>query len=198
MQTGIVWSRAHSYLTGLFFHAGKKCSEGFVSRETLQERSMFLGAFSLSEGQDQRIFPSLNITCPTIIRSFRIIASTVVGNNLYPALQLWRPENEMGTEFTKIHETAADLKPVFGSDSNLYQSISLSVPVERGDVFGYYQPTIHQSRYVLYYQTESRHVSWRKTNVRSAPDDFRTRDRGVEGSVQDFPLVGVIAGKYIV
>ncbi len=156
---------------------------------------MFLGAFSQSEGQDQRIFPSLNITCPTIIRSFRIIASTVVGNNSYPTLQVWRPENEMGTEFTKIHGTAAALIPVFGS-SNLYQSISLSVPVERGDVFGCYQPAIDQSRYVLYYQTESGHVSWRKTNVRSAPDDFRTRDRGVEGSVQDFPLVGVIAGKW--
>ena len=99
------------------------------------------------------------------------------------------------TDFTKVLEVAHNLTPLNNSHSQVLRSITLARRVETGDVFGYYQPTVDRSRFVLYFQAESGHSSFRKSNQRNPLDNFRTNDRNVDSGVQSFPLVGVRVGE---
>ena len=168
--------------------------EGFISRKTLREKSALLGSFSQSQEKAQWIFPYMNFTCPTSIYSFRILAEVTGQGNRYPTLQIWRPRND-GTDFTKVLEVAHNLTPLNRSQSQYLRSITLARGVETGDVFGFYQPTVDKSQFVLYFQSESGRSSFRKSNQRNPLDSFRINDRNVDSSIQNFPLVGVRVGE---
>ncbi len=191
-----MYTHQHSFIVN-FFLAGTMCRDGFVDTETFQRNSMFLGEFSPFEGRVQWIFPYLNFTCDTTITSFKIVARKNAFNNVYPALQVWRPVRGVG--FARMHEIMADnLSLVSKYRSHFYRSPRLSVSVERGDVIGYYQPNIQSSRFSLYFQTESGFSALKKSNELSAPGSFRTRGGDVESNVQDFPLLHVIAGRALI
>lgn len=176
---------------------GRQCLEGFMSTDTLREKAVLFGEFTTSTDKTQWVFPQLNFTCPTIITSIRLVAedtSQGPGKNKLPTIQIWRPQNVLQTEFSRLHEISTGLSAV-RETSNIFSYSQLSWRVTSGDVLGFYQPDLKKSKYSLSFQADSGFVASRIGNQRDSQARFNKLDRGVENIVHDYPLVSVSVGQ---
>ena len=101
----------------------------------------------------QRIIPSLNFTCDGAISKWIIRAEWNGGGTAFPDLQLWRSSSENGV-YTKVGNTT--LSATSPNSSSLYElAVRPSLPFQRGDVLGIFQPHGQLSRLRIYYRTGS-------------------------------------------
>ena len=110
-------------------------------------------------GNVQGLFPEVNFTCSGTIQSWIFGALELRNGLLFPELQIWRPDGRDGS-YTKVESISTNstrITPVEEGQTGLYQ-YSLSSPLyfQAGDILGYYQPVIINSRWLLRFEQEGR------------------------------------------
>ena len=116
-----------------------------MSRNDLVRKSLSLALTTQYNTQcvvpDMRLPWSGNLT--KLIFSGKFLATT--GSNtrtFYPEIQIWRlREDSNGDTYDKIESVGYSTVPEFSGDVNVYQyTFEIPLPVQEGDVLGYYQP----------------------------------------------------------
>ena len=107
--------------------------------------------------QAQRIIPNLRFDCDGAIT--RWIVGVALSNSTtatsFPDLQLWRNSDETGV-FTKIGNTTLNATRPNSNRRMLYEfPVEPSLPFQRGDILGIFQPSSLQSRLRILYKTGS-------------------------------------------
>ena len=101
----------------------------------------------------QRIIPSLNFTCDGAINKWIVRAQWNSGGTAFPDLQLWRSSGGNGV-YTKVGNTT--LNATSENSSSVYElAVKSSLPFQRGDVLGIFQPSTQLSRLRIHYRTEN-------------------------------------------
>jgi len=101
----------------------------------------------------QRIIPSLNFTCDGAISKWIIRARWNGGGTAFPDLQLWRSSSGNGV-YTKVGNTT--LSATSENSSSVYElAVRPSLPFQRGDVLGIFQPNGQLNRLRIHYRTGS-------------------------------------------
>ena len=101
--------------------------------------------------QAQRIIPSLNFSCDGVISKWMVRAQWNSGGTAFPDLQLWRSSSGNGV-YTKVGNTT--LSATSQNSSSLYElAVKPSLPFQRGDVLGIFQPSRQLSRLRIHYRT---------------------------------------------
>ena len=101
----------------------------------------------------QRIIPSLNFTCDGAISKWIIRAQWNGGGTAFPDLQIWRSSSGNGV-YTKVGNTT--LSATAENTSSVYElAVKPSLPFQRGDVLGIFQPSTQLSRLRIHYRTEN-------------------------------------------
>jgi len=129
-------------------NASSQCTSGFISMDSLSS------ARSLRRlNRAQRIIPSLNFSCDGVINKWIVRAQWNGGGTAFPDLQLWRSSSGNGV-YTKVGNTT--LSAAAQNTSSLYElEVKPSLPFQRGDVLGIFQPSGQLSRLRIHYRTES-------------------------------------------
>jgi len=111
---------------------------------TLSGRSL-----QLRSQAHQRIIPSLNFTCDGAISKWIIRARWNGGGTAFPDLQLWRSSSGNGV-YTKVGNTT--LSATAENISSVYElAVRPSLPFQRGDTLGIFQPSGQHSRLRILY-----------------------------------------------
>jgi len=101
----------------------------------------------------QRIIPSLNFSCDGAINKWIVRAQWGNRGTAFPDLQIWRSSSGNGV-YTKVGNTT-----LYASESNsssLYEmAVRPSLPFQRGDVLGIFQPSAQLSRLRIHYRAGS-------------------------------------------
>ena len=134
--------------------------------------------------QAQRIIPSLRFDCDGAITKWIVGASWRNNRNAqsFPDLQIWRNSSENGV-YTKVGNTT--LIATSSNSSQLYEfPVEPSLPFQRGDILGIFQPSRSRSRLRILYRTGSGNplnfVFRIPENVTEPPlETFTTSSRGV-------------------
>ena len=103
----------------------------------------------------QRIIPSLRFDCDGAVTKWIVAASWNNGAaaTSFPDLQIWRNLSENGV-YTKVGNTT--LIATSSNSSRLYEfAVEPSLPFQRGDILGIFQPNSSRSRLRIYYRTGS-------------------------------------------
>ena len=101
----------------------------------------------------QRIIPSLNFSCDGAISKWIIGAQWYDGGTAFPDLQLWRSSSRNGV-YTKVGNTT--LSATSENSSSVYElEVKPSLPFQRGDILGIFQPSAQLSRLRIYYRAGS-------------------------------------------
>ena len=129
-------------------NASSQCTNGFLSMDSLL-------AVDNPKRQDraQRIIPSLNFNCDGAICKWIVRADWNGGGTQFPDLQLWRSSGGNG-EYTKVGNSTlfADAQ----NSSSVYEFVvKPSLPFQRGDILGIFQPADSRTRLRLLYRTGS-------------------------------------------
>ena len=112
---------------------------------TLSGRSL-----QLRSQAHQRIIPSLNFTCDGAISKWIIRAQWNGGGTAFPDLQLWRSSIGNGV-YTKVGNTT--LNVTSENTSSVYElAVRPSLPFQRGDILGIFQPAGARSHLDIYYR----------------------------------------------
>ena len=141
----------------------------------------------------QRIIPSLNFTCDGAISKWIIRARWNGGGTAFPDLQLWRSSNGDGV-YTKVGNTT--LSATAENTSSMYElAVKPSLPFQRGDILGIFQPAGARSHLDIYYRKGGENplnfVSRTHNSVTEPPlDTFTTASSGFTLQ-SDLPLVTV-------
>ena len=172
------------------FIVGMQCLSGFVTKDMLIEKAASLGENRIRgtrRGGQQRLVPGIKFTCSVKLSSWLFVADNSGGGSEYPALQVWRPQNENETQYTKIHEITG--LPLGTDDTNVYQYfVQPALGVQAGDVLGIYQPSDRMSRYSIIYQERGGPINYRRGG---RIDTFNLNEGNVKTDQEDYPLVGV-------
>ena len=100
-----------------------------------------------------RIIPSLNFSCDGAINKWIVRAQWNNRGTAFPDLQLWRSSSGNGV-YTKVGNTT--LSVTSQNSSSVYElAVKPSLPFQRGDVLGIFQPNGRLSRLRIHYQTEN-------------------------------------------
>ena len=107
-----------------------------------------------TRNQAQRIIPSLRFDCDGAITKWIVRASSWRSNrNAFPDLQLWRNSSRNGV-YTKVGNTTLIIAE--SNASQLYEiAVEPSLPFQRGDILGIFQPSGSRSRLRILYRTGS-------------------------------------------
>jgi len=131
-------------------NASSQCTSGFISMDSLSTLSV--GSLR-RRNQAQRIIPSLNFSCDGVINKWIVRAQWNSGGTAFPDLQLWRSSSGNGV-YTKVGNTT--LSATSQNSSSLYElAVKPSLPFQRGDVLGIFQPNGPLSHLRIYYRTGS-------------------------------------------
>jgi len=126
-------------------NATSQCTNGFISMDNILTPPDDLRF----RDRAQRIIPSLNFSCDGAISKWIIRAQWNGGGTAFPDLQLWRSSSGNGV-YTKVGNTT-----LYASESNsssLYQMVvKPSLPFQRGDTLGIFQPSGNRSRLRIHY-----------------------------------------------
>jgi len=130
-------------------NASPQCTNGFISMDSLLTPPDNLRF----RNRAQRVIPSLNFTCDGAISKWIIRARWNGGGTAFPDLQLWRSSSGNGV-YTKVGNTT--LSATAENSSSVYElAVKPSLPFQRGDVLGIFQPNGPLSRLRIYYRTGS-------------------------------------------
>ena len=105
--------------------------------------------------QVRRIIPNLRFDCDGAITKWIVGASwrNTASATSFPDLQIWRNSSENGV-YTKVGNTT--LIVTSSNSSRLYEfPVEPSLPFQRGDILGIFQPSSLQSRLRILYKTGS-------------------------------------------
>ena len=155
---------------------------------TLSGRSL-----QLRSQAHQRIIPSLNFTCDGAISKWIIRAQWNGGGTAFPDLQLWRSSIGNGV-YTKVGNTT--LSATRENTSSVYElAVRPSLPFQRGDILGIFQPAGARSYLDIYYRKGGENplnfVSRTHISVTEPPlENFTTTSSGFTLQ-SDLPLVTV-------
>ena len=103
--------------------------------------------------QVQRIIPNLRFDCDGAITKWIVGASwrNATAATSFPDLQIWRNSSENGV-YTKVGNTT--LIATSQNSSRLYEfPVEPSLPFQRGDILGIFQPSGSRSRLSILYRT---------------------------------------------
>ena len=132
-------------------NANSPCADGFISKDNLS--TLPLNSLGFRNRAHQRIIPSLNFTCDGAISKWIIRAQWNGGGTAFPDLQLWRSSNGDGV-YTQVGNTT--LSATSQTSSSVYElAVRPSLPFQRGDVLGIFQPNGPLSRLRIYYRIGS-------------------------------------------
>ena len=126
-----------------------QCTSGFISEEEL--RTVLIG----QRNRAQRIIPSLRFDCDGAITKWIVGASwrNAANATSFPDLQIWRNSSENGV-YMKVGNTT--LFATRSNSSRLYEfPVEPSLPFQRGDILGIFQPSNSRSRIRILYKTGS-------------------------------------------
>ena len=126
-----------------------QCTSGFISEEEL--RAVLIG----QRNRAQRIIPSLRFDCDGAITKWIVGASwrNATAATSFPDLQIWRNSSENGV-YMKVGNTT--LFATRSNSSRLYEfPVEPSLPFQRGDILGIFQPSNSLSRLRIYYRIGS-------------------------------------------
>jgi len=148
VATGYVYYQIPFICTCTDVNASSQCTSGFISMDSLSS------ARSLQRlNRAQRIIPSLNFTCDGAISKWIIRALWNDSGTAFPDLQIWRSSNGNGV-YTKVGNTT--LSATAENTSSVYElAVKPSLPFQRGDVLGIFQPNGPLSRLRIHYRTEN-------------------------------------------
>ena len=126
-----------------------QCTSGFVTEEVL---TMFtVGLLIAQRNRAQRIIPSLRFDCDGAITKWIVGASWNGGASSFPDLQIWRNSSRNGV-YRKVGNTT--LIATSQNSSRLYEfPVEPSLPFQRGDILGIFQPRGSQNRLSILYRT---------------------------------------------
>ena len=125
-----------------------RCTSGFISEEEL--RTVLIG----QRNRAQRIIPSLRFDCDGAITKWIVGASWNNNAQSFPELQLWRLNSSRNGVYMKVGNTT--LIATRSNSSRLYEfPVEPSLPFQRGDILGIFQPSGSQSRLRIYYRIGS-------------------------------------------
>lgn len=144
-------SNAHTLLSLSFcFAADAGCSNGFISLRNLKRKSLPLAL--ITDFNRLNIVPTLQFPKSGKIVKFTFSGQflPLTGSNsreLYPEIQVWRlsqnksdPQSS-GDNYIKLASIGNQTAPRFSGYINVYEFVlETPLPVEEGDVLGYYQP----------------------------------------------------------
>jgi len=129
-------------------NASSQCTNGFVSMDWLLTPPVNVSDLRFRD-RAQRIIPSLYFTCDGAISKWIIRAQWNGGGTAFPDLQLWRSSSGNGV-YTKVGNTT--LSATAESSSSVYElAVRPSLPFQRGDVLGIFQPSAQLSRLRIHY-----------------------------------------------
>ena len=176
----------------IYFLTGNQCLTSWVSTQHISQQAAFLGELADVDSRAQWLFPQIRVTCSTTITKLRFTGETLQGSNRkIPELQIWRRESPTSTRYSKIHYTPGNaVVTVEWPWPNIY-AMSVSWPVQPGDVFGVYQPKRSRYRFVVQ-ETGGEELSYMLRNRQRAPDKFDISN--YDSSGHPYPLVSVEAG----
>ena len=126
----------------------------------------------------QHIIPSLNFSCHGVIKKWIVRAEWNNSGTAFPDLQLWRLNSSGNGVYTKVGNTT--LCASSKNSSSLYElEVRPSLPFQRGDILGIFQPVGRRSRLRIQYVNRSGNplnfVSRLTGNVTEPPlDTFAT------------------------
>ena len=150
VATGYVYYPILFICTCTDVNASSQCTNGFISMDSLSTLSV--GSLE-RRNRAQRIIPSLNFTCDGAISKWIIRAQWNRGGTAFPDLQIWRSSSGNGV-YTKVGNTT--LSATSWNSSSLYKlAVKPSLPFQRGDVLGIFQPSRQLSRLRIHYRTGS-------------------------------------------
>ena len=141
----------------------------------------------------QRIIPSLRFDCDGAITKWIVGASWNGGASSFPDLQIWRNLSRNGV-YMKVGNTT--LIATRSNSSQLYEfPVEPSLPFQRGDILGIFQPRRALSRLRILYKTGSgtplNYVFRTPSSVTEPPlETFSTSSRSVTQRIAS-PLVTV-------
>ena len=102
----------------------------------------------------QRIIPSLRFDCDGAITKWIVGASWNNNAQSFPELQLWRLNSSRNGVYTKVGNTT--LIATSQNFSRLYEfPVEPSLPFQRGDILGIFQPSGSRSRLRIFYRIGS-------------------------------------------
>ena len=103
---------------------------------------------SLSNDNEQAIFPEINFTCNGSIRSWTFGARWERDSDTFTELQIWRSSGALS--YTKVGSTTIMTEE---STTGVYQyPLSSPLPFQAGDILGYYQPATNRSQLGLVHE----------------------------------------------
>ena len=146
----------------------------------------------VTRNQAQRIIPNLRFDCDGAVTKWIVGAYWNRSAALFPDLQLWRNENGV---YNQVCNTA--LNATRYNASWLYEfAVDPSLPFQRGDILGIFQPSASRSRLRIIYRTESEnstnYVFNTAENVTEPPlSMFSTSSADVTQSVLPFVIVEI-------
>ena len=126
-----------------------QCTSGFISEEEL--RTVLIAPMNRA----QRIIPSLRFDCDGAITKWIVAASwrNAATATSFPDLQIWRNSSENGVYMKVGNTTLIATSP---NSSWLYEfPVEPSLPFQRGDILGIFQPRGSQSGLRILYRTGS-------------------------------------------
>ena len=126
-----------------------QCTSGFISEEEL--RTVLIGQRNRAQG----IIPSLRFDCDGAITKWIVGAfwRNAANATSFPDLQIWRNSSENGV-YMKVGNTT--LFATRSNSSRLYEfPVEPSLPFQRGDILGIFQPSNSLSRLRIYYRIGS-------------------------------------------
>ena len=127
-------------------NASSKCTNGFISMDSLLTPPVNVSDLRFRD-RAQRIIPSLNFSCDGAISKWIIRAQWNGGGTAFPDLQVWRSGNGV---YTKVGNTT--LSATAESSSSVYElAVKPSLPFQRGDTLGIFQPSGNRSRLRIHY-----------------------------------------------
>ena len=102
----------------------------------------------------QRIIPNLNFSCDGAINKWIVRAEWNNSGTTFPDLQLWRLNSSGNGVYNKIGNTT--LYASSKNSSSLYElEVRPSLPFQRGDILGIFQPVGRRSRLRIQYVNSS-------------------------------------------
>jgi len=132
-------------------NGNSQCANGLISTNKLS--TLPVDNLGFRNRAHQRIIPNLNFSCDGAISKWIIRARWNGGGTAFPDLQLWRSSSGNGV-YTKVGNTT--LSATAENTSSVYELVvKPSLPFQRGDVLGIFQPTSAISRLQIYYRLES-------------------------------------------
>ena len=124
-----------------------QCTSGFISEEEL--RTVLIAPMNRA----QRIIPNLRFDCDGAITKWIVGASwrNATTATSFPELQIWRNSSRSGV-YIKVGNTT--LIATSQNSSQLYEfPVEPSLPFQRGDILGIFQPNGPQNHLSILYRT---------------------------------------------